>query len=119
MDGEDFVGRSAEMRKSTPWLASEDLMDLGQDVIVEIEKVRHYKDAVFDDGRKEEVWSLKFKGKQKELVLNATNRKKLVSMFGTTKVPEWVGKKITLYVEDGIRKPGGKRGETTTGIRIR
>jgi len=119
MESTSFEGRSAEMRKPTPWLSSEDLMDLPGDVEVVIEAVYAHRGAIFDDGRKEDVYSLKFAGKQKQLILNATNRRRLIELFGTTKVKEWIGKKITLYVESGIRKPGGIRGETTTGIRIR
>ncbi len=119
METEKFTGRSAEMRKDTPWLSSEDLMDVGKDVEVEISGVFKHKNAVFDDGRKDTVYALAFKGKTKQLVLNATNRKRLVAMFGTTKVDQWIGKKISLYVEDGVRKPGGARGETTCGIRVR
>ena len=119
MDSKPLDGRSAEMRKPTPWLSSEDLMDIGHDVEVEIEGVFKHVDAASDDGRKETVFALKFAGKEKQFVLNVTNRKRLIDLFGTTKVPEWKGKKIKLYVEHGIRKPGGKRGETTTGIRVR
>jgi len=118
MKSTSFTGNSGEMRKDSPWLASEDIMDSG-DVTVEIEAVFRHDDAAFDDGRKETVWAIKFKGPEKQLVLNATNRKTLVAKFGTTKTPEWVGQSITLYVERGIRKPGGKRGETCCGIRIR
>jgi len=117
MKSDPFHGRSAEMRKPTNWLASEDLLDLGP-VPVVIEGVFKHVDAEFDGGRKETVYALKFKDKQKQLVLNATNRKTLVDMFGTTKVDQWIGKTITLVVVDNVRKPGGKRGETTTGIRI-
>lgn len=119
MKTEPFAGRSAEMRKETPWLSSEDLMDVGHDVEVEIETVYRHRDAVFDDGRTETVYAVKFKGKEKQLILNATNRKRLVSLCGSTKVSNWVGKKVALYVEVGVRKPGGKRGETTCGIRVR
>lgn len=118
MKSEPFNGTSGTMRKETPWLSSEDLMDQG-DVVVEIESVFKHIDAVFDEGRIETVHALKFKGKNRQLVLNATNRKSLVGMFGTTKTPEWVGKKIALYVDRNVRKPGGRKGETTCGIRIK
>jgi hypothetical protein len=118
MKSEPFTGRSGEMREGTPWLASEDILDCG-DVAVEIEAVFHHKGAVFDEGRQEDVFALKFKGKQKQLVLNATNRKRLVKLFGTSKTTEWVGKTIILYVDHNVRKPGGSRGEKTCGIRIR
>jgi hypothetical protein len=118
MESEQFTGRSVEMKKETPWLSSEDLLDAG-DVIVEISGVYKHKGVKFDDGREMDVFALAFKGKAKQLVLNSTNRRALVSLFGTTKVNEWVGKKVTLYVAHDVRKPGGRRGETTCGIRIR
>jgi len=115
MKSEPFTGRSAEMRKATNWLSSEDLMDTGKDEIeVEIAGVFKHKDAKFDDGRTETVYALAFAGKEKQLILNATNRKILVNMFGTTKVADWIGKKVKLYVKDGVRL-----GKTITrGIRI-
>jgi hypothetical protein len=119
MKTEPFAGRSAEMRKETPWLSSEDLMDVGHDVEVEIEAVYRHIGAQFDDGRTETVHALKFVGKAKQLILNATNRKRLVALCGSTKVATWVGKKVALYVEVGVRKPGGAKGETTCGIRVR
>ena len=119
MQSESFQGRSAEMRKESPWLSSEDLMDIGHNVEVEIEGVFRHQDAVFDDGRKATVFALKFKGRAKQLVLNATNRKRLVELFDTTKVQTWIGKTIRLYVDPNVRKPGGSRREMTRGIRIR
>lgn len=118
MKSEPFTGQTREMRLDSPWLASEDILDLG-DVEVEIEAVYKHRDAVFDDGRTATVFAVKFKGKQKQLVLNATNRKTLLALFATSKVTEWLGKKITLYVDRNVRKPGGRAGETTCGIRIR
>jgi len=116
MKTEPFTGRSAEMRKPTTWLASEDLMDTGKELIeVEIAGVFRHKDAEFDNGRKETVYALSFTGKDKQLVLNATNRKTLVNMFGTTEVKKWIGKKIKLYVKEGVRMMG----KTTRGIRIK
>ena len=118
MESQPFDGTSPEMKKPSPWLASEDLLDRGP-VAVEIEQVYRHRDAVFDDGRKETVYALKFKDRQKQLILNATNRKRLVEMFGSTQVKTWIGKKIGLYVDPDVRKPGGARGETCCGIRIR
>lgn len=114
MQSQKFEGHSADMRKPTNWLASEDLMDKG-DVKVTIEGVYKHVDAMFDNGRKETVFSLKFVGAKKELVLNATNRKTLVKKFGTPDVTKWAGKEIALYVEKGVKF----QGKETTGIRIR
>ena len=118
MKTEPFTGKSPEMRKDSPFLSSEDLLDAG-DVKVVIEGVFRHKDAIFDDGRKETVYAISFVGKQRQLVLNNTNRKTLVAKFGTTKVSDWIGKEVTLHVVSGVRKPGGAKGETTTGIRIK
>jgi hypothetical protein len=118
MKSEPFDGKSPAMKKDTPWLSAEDLLDAGE-VAVEIEGVWKHTDAVFDDARKETVHALQFKGKQRQLILNATNRKTLVAKFGTTDVKKWIGQSITLYVQKDVRKPGGKRGETTCGIRVR
>lgn len=118
MKTEPFSGKSAEMKKPTPWLASEDILDAG-DVEVVIEGVFKNIGVKFDDGREETVWSLKFKGKEKQLIIGPTNRKTLVANFDTTDVKAWIGKAITLYVDRNVRKPGGKRGETCCGIRIR
>lgn len=118
MKSEPFEGKSPEMKKPTPWLASENLLDAG-DVEVTIEGVFKHKDAKFDDGRTETVFALSFVGKQLQLILNATNRRALVQKFETTDVRKWIGRKIVLFVEHGVRKPGGAKGETTTGIRVK
>ena len=112
-DGEVFEGRSSEMKES-PWLASEDLMDAG-DVKVKIVACHRYKDVEFDKGRKEPtVYTLQFEGKQKQLVLNNTNRKTLVAKYGTN-VKDWTDKEVVLFVDKNVRF-AGKR---VCGIRIK
>ena len=96
----EFTGRTSAMRTNTPWLASEDLMGLGP-VKVTIEGVYHHDEAIFDAGRKEKnVFSVKFAGKEKQLVLNSTNRRRLVALFDTTDVTKWKGKEVTLVVSE-------------------
>jgi hypothetical protein len=112
-NGEVFEGRSSEM-KDSPWLASEDLMDVG-DVKVKVVCCHRYKDVEFDKGRTEsKVYTLEFEGKKKELVLNNTNRKTMVAKFGTD-VREWAGKEVVLYVDKRVRFAG----KTVCGIRIK
>lgn len=111
---EPFVGRSAEMKKDTPWLSSEDLIGLG-DVKVTIESVFRHSDVEFDAGRKEKVvYSIKFEGKQKQLVLNSTNRKTLVGKFGVN-VKDWCGKVVSLWVDENVRMMG----KQVCGVRIK
>lgn len=112
MKATEFAGHSSEMREDTPWLSSEDLLDRG-DVPAVIEKCHHVLGAEFDGGRKEDVYTLSFVGKKKQLVLNATNRKTLVAMFGAN-VSKWPGKSIKLQV---VR--GKWFGKVQNGIRIK
>lgn len=109
-----FTGLSGMLRTS-PWLASEDLVGLG-DVPAEIEDVLLYDEVAFDKGRKERnVPALKFKGKAKQLVLRTSaNRRALVRMFGAN-TQTWRGQTIYLYHDPDVRF-GGK---AVGGIRIK
>lgn len=111
---EEFTGKPSEMRDSQ-WLASEDLEDRGGKVTVTIAMCRKHTDVEFEAGRKvPTAYTLSFEGKEKEMILNATNRKKLVDLFGRS-VADWKGKKIELYVQSDIRLMG----KLVNGIRIR
>ena len=109
-----FTGLSGMLRTS-PWLASEDLVGLG-DVPAEIEDVLLYDEVAFDKGRKERnVPALKFRGKAKQLVLRTSaNRRALVRMFGAN-TQAWRGQSILLYHDPDVRF-GGK---AVGGIRIK
>lgn len=105
------------MAKDSRWLCAEDLLARNtREVQVEIEKVLRRDNLTMQEGRKMRVaLSLKFKGKQKELLLNATNRKTLGQLF-TNDCGEWYGKRIALFVQDNVRYPDGTRGPA---LRIR
>jgi hypothetical protein len=118
MKSEPFTGTVSAMKTNSVWLASEDLLGLPE-AKVTINRVTRNENVEMDGGRKEPVlFSIGFEGKQREMILNATNRKTLSGAFGAS-TKNWIGKQVILYVQDGIRKPGGKRGETCTGLRIR
>jgi len=115
MSEEEYTGSVSDM-KSSEWLASSDIIGLG-DVQVTIESVIKSTDVKMDGGRTEkEIYSLKFVGKDKKMVLNATNRKTLAKMFSAS-VKKWKGQKVKLYVEDGVRNPKG--GSPVQGLRIK
>jgi len=115
MSEEEYTGSVSDM-KSSEWLASSDIIGLG-DVQVTIESVVKSTDVKMDGGRTEkEIYSLKFVGKDKKMVLNATNRKTLAKMFSAS-VKKWKGQKVKLYVEDGVRNPKG--GSPVQGLRIK
>ena len=112
--GLSYTGPSGGLKKPSQWLASEDL-PVGVDVKVIIEDVLRHKGVEFDKGRKEDIGTIKFKDREKQLVLNSTNRKTLVRLFGTD-TKEWRGKTVAVYVETGVRLPTGGKG---LGLRIR
>ena len=108
-----FDGRAGEMRDS-PWLASEDLHGLDA-IDLEISNVFKSNDVEFEGGRKKDiVYSLEFKNAKRQLVLNGTNRKTMVALYGAD-VKGWIGKKITIYVEHNIKV--GR--EFKDGLRLR
>lgn len=103
--------------KTSPWLASEDLLGISPQQVI-ISGVYRHEDVPMDGGRREKLlFAIGFEKIQKQMILNATNRKSLSRQFGAD-TKAWIGKQVTLTVQDGIRKPGGRAGETTTGLRI-
>jgi hypothetical protein len=113
-EAKPFTGLSGALRTS-PWLAGEDLVGLGEVPCI-IEQVLIYDEVAFDGGRKEKnVPTLKFKDKQKQLVLRTSaNRKTLIRMFGSdTKL--WLGKTVHLFFDPNV-KFGGK---LVGGLRIK
>lgn len=110
----EYTGVSGGLKKPTKWLASEDL-PVGKFIQVEIERVEKHTDAEFDKGRKETVGALRFKGREKAMVLNATNRRLLVKLFGNN-CADWKGKTVEIYVATGVKQVGGGTG---LGLRLR
>ena len=78
----EYTGPSAAIKGDCPWLASEDILGKG-DIVVTIEACHAVQDAEFEGGRKEDLYTLSFVGAKKQLILNSTNRKTLVSLYGT------------------------------------
>jgi hypothetical protein len=89
------------MRVDTPWLAAEDLLGIpGNEAKVTISGVFEHTNVEFEQGRtKPKAFAVAFVGKQKQLVLNSTNRKTLVKMYGAN-VLEWKNKPCTLFVSE-------------------
>jgi hypothetical protein len=112
--GQEYKGPSGIARESN-WLTNEDLPH-DRDVVVTIEKVVVRKNVKFQGGRTKKVYlSLKFEGKERELGINATNRKVMNALF-TSKTAAWKGKTVALYVEQNVRYPDGTTGPA---VRIR
>jgi len=98
------------------WLTNEDLPH-DRDTPVTIATVVRRDNVTMQEGRKKAVAiSLRFVGKQRELMLNATNRKTLALLFESTNCADWFGKRILLHVVQGVRRPDGTVGPA---VRIR
>lgn len=111
--GEVYTGPSGALKKPSPWLASEDIGDKQPRVV--IETVEIFSNVEFDQGRVEaSLGALKFAGKEKRMVLNSTNRKALVNLYGMN-TGDWVGKPVVLFVDFNVKMMGKK----VTGIRIK
>ena len=110
-----FTGKVSQMKTLSKFLASEDFIGLGE-VEVTISGVYENQDEVMQDGKKKSFHSIGFNDKPKRMVLNATNRKTLAAAFGADTV-KWVGKKVHIFVKDGVRNPVG--GETVCGLRLK
>jgi len=103
------------MKQASKFLASEDFIGLG-DIELTITGVYENADEVMQDGKKKSFYSIGFNDKPKRMVLNATNRKVLAAAFGAD-TTNWTGKKVTLFVKDGIRNPAG--GDPVCGLRLK
>ena len=115
MSEKQFTGKVSQMKSSSKFLASEDFIGLGE-VELTITGIYEHADEVMQDGKKKSFFSIGFNDKPKRMVLNATNRKTLAACFGAD-TKNWIGKKVNLFVKDGIRNPAG--GETVCGLRLK
>jgi hypothetical protein len=114
MSTEPFNGNVGKMKASNKWLASEDFIGM-KPVELTIEGVFKDTGEVMQDGKKKDFFSVAFAKTEKRLVLNATNRKALAFAFGSS-TQGWIGKKILLWAQDGVKAIGGG---TTTGLRLK
>ena len=113
--GRPYEGPSGIARDSV-WLTNEDVPH-DRDTVLTIERVNRRDNVKFQGGRtKPVVLSLEFKEtKRRELGLNATNRKTLTRLFGSSRCADWVGKRIALFVQPDVSSPQG----LVPAIRIR
>jgi len=109
-----YTGPSGGLKKATVWLASE---DVGTDVelTVTIVDVELHRGVKFDAGRTEDkVPALRFKEIEKHMILNSTNRKFLVRMFGMD-TKDWRNQRVAIFVDPDVKFAGQK----VNGLRLR
>ena len=111
----EYLGPSGVIRNSI-WLTSEDIPN-DKDTPVTIEKVNMRRQVKFAGGRARDVAvSLKFVGKDRELLVNATAKKVLNALANSNLCGAWKGMNILLYVDPNIRRADGTSGPA---IRLR
>lgn len=110
--GEIYRGPCGVLKDSN-WLSAETL-PADRDTIVQIEAVVRRKVVKFKNETKQGYGSLRFKGKDKELGLNATHIKVLKALFGPD-TTAWFGQWIALYVDPDV----SAFGQIVSAVRIR
>lgn len=89
-------------------------LDPGQELIVTIASVAN--EAVTGaDGKKETCMVMRFRENVKPMVLNATNSKTITKLFKTPYIENWIGRKIQLYVQAGVKAFG----DVVDALRVR
>ena len=118
LSGEERLGAAA---RSSAFLAVEDFA-AGSEPILTIREVG-YGECVLDGGRREEHDVIFFREASvpglpqvRPMLVNSTNRKTLLSVYGDLSASALEGKRIRLYIDPRVKAVGGG---TTAGIRIR
>jgi len=110
--GEVYKGPCGVLKDSN-WLSAETI-PADRDTLVQIEAVVRRKTVKFKNETKHSYGSLRFKGKDKELGLNATHIKVLRALFGPD-TSAWFGQWIALYVDPDV----SAFGQIVSAVRIR
>lgn len=111
--GEVYKGPCGVLKDSN-WLSAETIPH-DRDTLVQIDAVIRRRMVKFQKGDvRKGFGSLRFKGKEKELGLNATNIRILKALFGPD-TGEWFGKWIALYVDQNVEAFG----QIVPAVRIR
>lgn len=117
-EGEQRLGAAA---RSNSFMATEDFT-AGSEPILTIEHIGA-GECVLEAGRKEDHDVIFFKEQSvpglptvRPLIVNSTNRKTLLSIYGDLSAATLEGKRVRLYVDPHVRAVGGGY---TSGIRIR
>lgn len=102
-----------ELFPPNEYLKSDDIDAAGGEMELVIASVGR-KEYVNDSGKADVKGVLGFSNSLLKLTSNTTNTRILISMFGK-ETDDWIGKKITLYVDEHVQF----QGRETRGIRIR
>lgn len=96
-------------------------LELNTDYVLTIDKL--WQGKISTGGKAEQQVVISFKEREvngvevKPMILNATNRRTLKTLYGGDSADVLEGKRIIVFVETGVRDP--RTGGTTEGLRIR
>lgn len=93
------------------FLGAWDLPDNG-DLVLTVDYVA--RDEVQNDRGREKKMTIHFREDYKPMICNTTNAKAISSAYGSTKVEDWEGKKISIY-----KATISAFGQTTECLRVR
>lgn len=85
-----------------------------QDLVVTIKSVAN-EVVTGADGKKETCMVMRFMENVKPMILNATNSKTITKLLKTPYIEEWSGRKIQLYVQQGVKAFG----DVVDALRVR
>lgn len=115
---DDFRG-DAELLHPREYLKCADIEALPNgEIALTIERVERGRELRMSDGKVDYKPVVHFRGTDKKLVLNITNKDRIKEWYGR-KVADWVGKKITLYPARGPSKTENLKRAGQDGVRVR
>lgn len=89
-------------------------LDGKREMVVSIKGVGAAK-VTGQNGRKEDCFVVHFNEMDKPMILNRTNAKAIEKVAGSGLVEDWVGVRVTLYVEKGVKAFG----DVVDALRVR
>ena len=89
-------------------------LDGKREMVVSIKGVGSAK-VTGQNGRKEDCFVVHYNEMDKPMILNRTNAKAIEKVAGSGLVEDWVGVRVTLYVEKGVKAFG----DVVDALRIR
>ena len=102
-----------KLRHNFNYLGAYSLPD-GKDIILTIKELNPEK-IKGTGGREEDGFVCHVAEPQKPMIMNKTNCKIIEKIYGTPYIEDWIGKKIQIYVQKGVKAFG----EIVDALRIR
>lgn len=89
--------------------------ELGEEKIVTIKNVKKDEAITGNDGSRSVKTVIYFEEAVKPMILNVAKAKSITAATGSKFIEDWIGKRITLYIDDKVRAFG----EIVSAVRVR